>query len=159
MIKLIAAIGKNNELGKNNSLIFHLKDDMRFFRETTTGHKILMGRKTFESIGRPLPNRENFVLTHSPATLPPDLTPVRDLDAFLKKYQSSPEPLFVIGGATVYEKSLPYASELLLTEISASDPAADVFFPSFNQSLFKRTLIKKGKEDDLAFSIVSYQRI
>ena len=159
MIKLIAAIGENRELGKSGDLIFHLKDDMRFFRETTTGHKILMGRKTFASIGRPLPHRETFVVTHDPSALPSGVTPVSDLDAFLEKYHTSPETLFVIGGATVYEKSLPYASELLLTEISASDPAADVFFPPFDKSRFKKTVLKKGKENDLAFAITSYQRI
>ena len=157
MISLIAAIGKNHELGLNNQLVFHLKDDMRFFRDTTMGHPIFMGRKTFTSIGRPLPGRENYVYTRHPETLPAGVHPVTDLDAFLKTYQNSPTELFVIGGASVYAAAFRYATRLYLTEIDAARPA-DVFFPSFDRGLFSRQIIKKGKENDLAYTISQYTR-
>ena len=156
MISLIAAIGKNNELGKDNQLVFHIKEDMRFFRETTTGHPILMGRKTFESIGRPLPNRINYVITRHPEGLPDGVEPVRDLRQFLESWQDSKEELFVIGGAMVYFESLPYAKHLYLTEVDATVSDADTFFPNFDKSLYTKTLIKKGSENDLVYSIIKY---
>ncbi|MBR3055770.1 dihydrofolate reductase [Candidatus Saccharibacteria bacterium] len=156
MISLIAAIGKNNELGKDNQLVFHIKEDMRFFRETTTGHPILMGRKTFESIGRPLPNRTNYVITRHPEDLPDGVEPVGDLRQFLESWQDSKEELFVIGGATIYEAALPYATTLYLTEVNATVSDADTFFPNFDKSLYTKTLIKKGSENDLVYSIIKY---
>jgi len=156
MISLIAAIGKNNELGKDNQLVFHIKEDMRFFRETTTGHPILMGRKTFESIGRPLPNRTNYVITRHPEDLPDGVEPVRDLRQFLESWQDSEEELFAIGGATIYEAVLPYATTLYLTEVNATVSDADTFFPNFDKSLYTKTLIKKGSENDLVYSIIKY---
>lgn len=156
MISLIAAIGKNNELGKDNQLVFHIKEDMRFFRETTTGHPILMGRKTFESIGRPLPKRTNYVITRHPENLPDGVEPVRDLRQFLESWQDSKEELFAIGGATIYEAALPYATILYLTEVNATVSDADTFFPDFDKSLYTKTLIKKGSENDLVYSIIRY---
>ncbi len=157
MISLIAAIGKNNELGKDNALVFHLKEDMHFFKATTMGHPILMGRKTFASIGRPLPGRTNYVLTRHPELLPDGVEPVRELRPFLESWQDTEEELFVIGGASVYTAALPYATNLYLTEIDASRDA-DAFFPSFDRGQFFRQVIKKGKEDDLAYVISRYIR-
>ena len=159
MISLIAAIGNNNELGKDNQLVFHIKEDMRFFRETTTGHPILMGRKTFESIGRPLPNRTNYVITHHPEDLPDGVEPVRDLRQFLESWQDSKEELFVIGGATIYEAALPYATIFYLTEVNTTVSDADTFFPDFDKSQYSHELIKKGKENGLSYSIIKYKLI
>ena len=156
MISLIAAIGKNRELGKGNSLIFHIKEDMRFFKETTMGHPILMGRKTFESIGRPLPGRTNFVVTRHPDELPDNVEPVRDLKQFLESWQDSLEELFVIGGGMVYFESLPYAKNLYLTEVDATAPDADSFFPQFDKTKYSQKLIKKGSENGLDFTIIQY---
>ena len=158
-IKIIAAIGQNNELGYKGDLCFHLKSDMQFFRNTTISHPILMGKKTFESLKGPLQGRENFVLTHHPSSLPPAFHPVKDLDKFLKKYQSKDsETLFIIGGATLYSAALPYADELILTEIKSACKNSDVFFPKFDKSLYKMTILQKGKENDLEYSFVSYQK-
>lgn len=155
MISIIAAVGKNLELGKDNGLVFNIKEDMKFFKETTTGHPVIMGYKTFMSIGKPLKNRENFVATFSSDGLPEDVTPVTDLHAFLKEHQDSEEELFVIGGATIYRESLPYANNLYLTEIDASTEA-DVFFPKFDKSKYTREVLKEGKENDLTYSFVKY---
>lgn len=155
MISIIAAIGKNHELGKNNDLVFHIKEDMKYFRETTLNHSVLMGKKTLESIGRPLPKRTNYVASFSTESLPADVIPVHDLHAFLKDHQNDEEELFVCGGATIYRESLPYAKNLYLTEIDATSDA-DAFFPDFDRSKYTKKIIKKGKENDLTYSFVKY---
>lgn len=157
MISIIAAIGKNKELGKDNKLVFHIKEDMQFFKSTTTGHAVLMGKKTFESIGRPLSHRTNYVAAFSTEELPTDVHPVNDLHQFLKSHQDTDEEIFVIGGATIYREALPYARTLYLTEIDATADA-DAFFPDFDRSNYSREIIKKGKEDDLVYSFVKYAR-
>ena len=157
MISIIAAVGKNNELGLNNELVFHIKEDMQFFKETTTGHPVLMGKKTFESIGRPLPNRENYVAAFKEEKLPKGVIHVPDLHQFLKEHQDTEEEIFVIGGATIYREALPFASTLYLTEIDAA-AEADVFFPDFDKSQYSREVIKKGKDHDLTYSFVKYTK-
>ena len=156
MFSIIAAIGKNRELGLNNQLIFHIKEDMKFFRETTTGHPVIMGQATFRSIGRPLPNRKNYVASFTPKNLPDSVEIIPDLIAFLKAHENDPEEFFVIGGATIYRLALPYAKTLYLTEIDA-EHEADAFFPEFDKSKYSREVIKKGFENDLAFSFVKYK--
>ena len=158
MLSLIAAIGKNRELGKNGQLLFHAKEDMAFFKQTTLNHGILMGRKTFDSIGRPLPKRTNFVVTRHPELLPDGVEPVKDLRQFLESYQETEEELFVIGGGMVYFEALPYAKNLYLTEFDASDPDADAFFPAFNPSEYTKSIIRKGSENGLNYTIAKYTR-
>ena len=155
MISIIAAIGKNRELGLKNGLVFHIKEDMKFFKETTTGHPILMGKKTLESIGRPLPNRKNYVASFSGEDLPEGVIPVNDLHAFLKEHQDDSEELFICGGATIYRESLPYAKHLYLTEIDAS-AEADVYFPEFDKKKYTKKIIKKGSENDLNYVFAKY---
>lgn len=158
MISLIAAIGQNNELGKDNQLLFHIKEDMQFFKQTTTGHPILMGRKTFDSIGRPLPNRTNFVVTRHPEFLPDGVEPVKDLRAFLESHQDTDEEVFVIGGGMVYFEALPYAKTLYLTEVGSADQSADTFFPKFDKTAYSQEIIKKGKDHDLTYTIMKYTK-
>lgn len=158
MISMIACIGENGELGAGNDLVFHIKEDMKYFKETTMGHPIIMGRKTFDSIGgKPLPGRTNFVVSRHPEDLPDTVEPIRDLRQFLESIAGDGEEYFVIGGATVYREALPYADKLYLTEVHASVPAG-VFFPNFDKSAYVRTVIKEGKENDLAYSFVIYSK-
>ena len=158
MISIIAAIGKNNELGLGNQLVFHIKEDMQFFKSTTMGHPVIMGLKTFESIGRPLPGRDNYVASTSAGPTPDGTTKIPDLIAFLKEHQNDPIEYFIIGGATIYRLALPYATTLYLTEIDATHEA-DAFFPDFDRSKYSRTVIKKGKDHDLTYSFVKYQLV
>lgn len=167
-VKIIAAVGKNGELGKNGKLCFHIKEDMKFFRDTTLWHHVVMGRKTWESIGKkPLKWRKNYVATHDAnmeLELPEGVSIVTDLESRLKIYAECPPEddefytLFVIGGASLYKAALPYADEIILTEIDAEDKDADTFFPEFDKSKYTRTVLKKGKENDLTYSFVSYKR-
>jgi dihydrofolate reductase len=155
MISIIAAIGKNRELGKNNELVFHIKEDMKYFKETTTGHSVLMGKKTFESIGRPLPNRTNYVAAFQTESLPDGVIPVNDLHEFLKSHQNDAEELFVCGGATIYREALPYTKHLYLTEIDATTDA-DAYFPEFDKKKYTKKIIKKGSENDLSYTFAKY---
>ncbi|MBR3052419.1 dihydrofolate reductase [Candidatus Saccharibacteria bacterium] len=153
MFNIIACIGKNNELGKNNKLVFHIKDDMKFFRETTTGHPIIMGRKTWESLPGKLSGRQNIVIT-SKEFDGPDLI-IHDPKNYITKNKDTADEIFVIGGASIYGMFLPYAKNLYLTEVDSSADA-DAFFPTFDKSKYSRELIKKGRDYDLAYSIVRY---
>ncbi len=155
MISLIACIGKNRELGLNGDLVFRLKGDMAFFKQTTSGNPILMGRKTCQSLPRALPNRINYVLTSHPETLPPDFIGVTNLSDFSKVHQS--ENLFVIGGAEVYRQTLPFADALYLTEV-ASTAKADTFFPPFDKSNYVQNILKRGEENGIIFTISKYIR-
>ena len=154
MFSIIAAIGKHGELGKDGQLIFHIKEDMQFFRDTTKGHKIVMGRKTWDSLPKKLPGRENIVVSSRDFDGPDRI--IHDIDQFISKYQSTSEEIFVIGGGAIYAKFLPYAEYLYLTEIDATVEDADTFFPTFDPTHYTRELIKKGKDHDLTYSIVRY---
>lgn len=156
MFSIIAAIGKNRELGKNNSLVFHIKEDMRFFRDTTKGHKVLMGHKTWNSLPDKLPNRENIVISRNPVE-GADLT-ISDLPTFIAQNKDTNEEIFIIGGGMVYNELLKYAKNLYLTEIDAAISDADTFFPNFNQNEYKKTIIKKGSEDDLTYTFAKYTK-
>lgn len=155
MLSIIAAIGENNELGLNGNLVFNIKEDMKFFKNITFGHPVLMGKKTFESIGRPLPGRDNYVAVFPGEELPEGVTPVYDLHAFLKSHQDDDTEYFVIGGATIYREALPYAKCLYLTEIAATTKA-DAFFPEFDKSKYQKQIIKEGSENDLSFRFTKY---
>lgn len=154
MFSIIAAIGKNKELGKNGDLVFHIKEDMKYFRDTTKGHKIIMGRKTWESLPGKLPNRENIVISHHPVD-DADAT-ITDLTEFIAQNKDTDEEIFIIGGGMVYSTFLDHAKNLYLTEIDAAAPAADTFFPDFDKSKYDKTIIKKGSENDLTYAFVKY---
>jgi dihydrofolate reductase len=151
---LIAAVGKNRELGKGQDLVFHLKEDMKFFRETTDGHKVVMGRKTWESLPHKLPNRTNIVISRHDVKGADEH--VSDIPDFIAKNQDTDEEIFIIGGGSIYAEFLPYAKTLYLTEIN-SVKDADVFFPEFDKTKYSREILKKGKENELDYSIVKYQ--
>ena len=157
MFSIIAAIGKNKELGKNGDLVFHIKEDMKYFRDTTKGHKIVMGRKTWESLPGKLLNRENIVISRHPVD-DADAT-ITNLAEFIAQNENTDEEIFIIGGGMVYTTFLDHAKNLYLTEIDASAPAADTFFPNFDKSKYQKTIIKKGSENDLTYAFVKYSKI
>lgn len=158
MIKIIAAMGKNHELGKDNSLIWNLPGDMKFFRTITAGSTVIMGRKTYDSIGRPLPKRRNIVITRNSGLKIDGVEIVSSLEEAveLAKDGSFPGDIFIIGGASIYSQALPIADELVLTEIKNSYPEADVFFPEVDKELYTRRLIAKNSDDGVFYEHVSY---
>jgi dihydrofolate reductase len=130
MLSIIAVIGKNRELGKDNDLIWHLPNDLKRFRAITNRHPVIMGRKTFESIGHPLPNRLNIVISHQKNI--PGVTVVSSLDEAIARAGNDPE-IFVIGGGSVYKEAINRADRLYLTVVDAVARGADTFFPDYSR--------------------------
>ena len=153
---IIAAVGKNNELGKAGDLVFHIKEDMKFFKNTTTGHSVIMGYNTWKSLGKKLPNRKNIVVSYEPVE-EADAT-VTDLQDYIVKNQDSREEIFVIGGGMLYKQMLEHANTLYLTEIDAT-AEADTFFPEFDKSKYNKEIIKKGTENGIDFTFAKYTLI
>lgn len=156
MFILIAAIGKNYEIGKNGQLIYHLKEDMNFFRRQTLGHKVVMGRSTWHSLPSKLKGRKNIVISHSDFE-GPDLI-VHDLEKFRQDNLRTNEEIYVIGGGAIYQEFIGYASKLYLTEIDDTDPEATVFFPRFETSDYQKKLIQKGCENGINYEIAEYDK-
>lgn len=154
MFSIIAAVGKKGEIGKNGDLCFHIKDDMKFFRKTTLNHKVVMGYNTWKSLPGKLKNRENLVVSHQ--EVPDADQTITDLDSFIAKHQDTDEEIFIIGGGMIYKTFLPYAQYLYLTEIDSTVPDATIFFPKFDKTKYTKSLIKKGTENDLDYSIIKY---
>ena len=129
IISIIVVIGRNNEIGKGNELLCHLPADLKHFKEITSGHTIIMGRKTFDSLPKgPLPNRKNIIISRNPELKIEGATVYSSLDYALLKLIDE-EEVFIIGGAQIYEQALPIADKLYLTRIHAAFPEADTFFP------------------------------
>ena len=151
MISIIAAIGKNYELGLNNKLLWHIPNDLKYFKELTTGKTVVMGRKTYESIGKPLPNRENIVLTRQNIEID-NVNVVNDYKKILDL-----EDVFIIGGEQIYKLFLPYADNIYLTEI-AENKEADSYFPIFDKSLYTKEIIETNSYNDINYSFVIYRK-
>lgn len=136
-MSMVVAMGPKREIGLQNKLLWHIKSDLQNFKKITTGKIVVMGRKTFESIGRPLPNRENIVITRSPDFQREGIKVINDplmlLDYVLEKEEELGEDLevMIIGGAEIYSIYLPYTSKIYLSKVDYTGPA-DVFFPEYN---------------------------
>lgn len=152
----IAAIGKNRELGKDNQLIWHFPQDLKFFKEQTKGHTIVMGRKTFESLPNMLPKRHHIVISKSGAKFPEEVEVFSSIDAFVDAYQTKEEEIFVIGGATIYKQMLSLCHRLILTEINQSYDA-DVFFPEFDKNLYHKQILNDIMENGVHYQHVEYR--
>lgn len=153
---IIAAVGKNNELGKDNELIWHLPSDLKFFREKTIGKNIVMGRKTFESLPKMLPNRRHIVITRGNIDNP-EVEVYHSIDDFLKNYNFT-EETYVIGGASIYSSLIDYADLMYLTEIDGVCPSADVYFPNFDRELWHSEVIGTNMENGVSYKHVLYRR-
>ena len=157
MISIIAAIGKNHELGKNNDLIWSLPYDLKFFKEKTTGHPVVMGLNTYKSIGRPLPNRENIVLTDQPLE-DERLVIYTDINKLTADISDRLEEYFIIGGASLYNYYYPLADKMYLTLINAEDKEADVYFPTIDYEEWDTKIIDYNKENDISYNHVEFTR-
>lgn len=142
MFSIIVAIGKNNEIGKNNKLLWHIPEDLKKFKEITLGKTVVMGRNTFKSIGKILPNRNNIVLSKNLQNInnKKNLEICDDFFKIIKKYKNSVEEVFIIGGAQIYKKALELGivEKLYISHIDFSDDEADTYFPEIDYNLWKK---------------------
>lgn len=160
ILSLIAAVDKNLGIGKNNQLLWHLPADLKFFKKITSGHTVIMGRLTYESIGKALPNRRNIVLSRRNGFEAEGCEVMEDLFSAIKSCQKN-EEVFIIGGANIYRQAIQIADKLYLTRVETVKDA-DAFFPEFSLSGWKLVHLEKHKSDEknaynYTFSI--YQRI
>ena len=154
---IIAAIGKNNELGKDNDLIWHLPNDLKFFKEVTTGKTIIMGRKTFNSLPKMLPNRKHIVLSSSD-DFPSEVKVFHKLEDILDYFKDTDEELFIIGGGSIYKLFLDYANKLYLTEVDAECKTADTYFPIFDKDEYDKEIIKENEDNGIKYTHVLYKK-
>lgn len=162
MLSIIVAKAKNNIIGKNNELVWHLPEDLKHFKNLTTGHTIIMGRKTFESLGKVLPNRKHVIFSQNPDFKVKDenvevvhsLLQIQDLI-------EGEEEAFVIGGAMIYNFLMPYVKKMYVTQIN-EEFEGDAFFPKIDEKVWKKTSEEKGiknEENKLDYEFITYERI
>ncbi len=157
-ISIVVAIAQNNAIGKDNKLLWHLPKDLKHFKEITTGGTIIMGRKTYDSVGRPLPNRRNIVITRQQIEIP-GCEVVNSLDAALKLCTTETE-VFIVGGAEIYKLAMPLTDRVYLT-IVHQDFEADTFFPEINGDLWTETERQDYEPDEknpLPYSFITLER-
>ena len=148
MLSIIVAKASNNIIGKDNSLIWHLPEDLKRFKALTTGHTIIMGRRTFESLGRVLPNRKHVILCNDmKMEIEDENIEILEDISMLDKYINSEEEHFIIGGATIYRLLMPYANKMYITEIN-QEFEGDVSFPEINQEEWNIVEVQKGLKDE-----------
>ncbi len=157
-ITIVVAIAQNKAIGKNNQLLWHLPADLKHFKEITSGHTIIMGRKTYDSIGKPLPNRRNIVITRQALQLP-GCEVVPSFNAALALCQNETE-LYIIGGAQIYKEALPLTDTIYLTEVHQSFEA-NTFFPEIRPEEWEEILRQNHAPDEknaLSYSFVTLRR-
>ncbi|WP_267425084.1 dihydrofolate reductase [Methylobacterium sp. GC_Met_2] len=159
IVSLVAAVARNGVIGRDNGLAWHLSSDLKRFKALTMGKPMLMGRRTWDSIGRPLPGRRTLVLTRDRAFRAEGVEVVHDWEAALAAASGS--ELMVVGGAEIYALALPQADRLHLTEVAA-EPEGDVRFPAFDRAWFREMLREAhpaGPRDEHAFAFVDWERV
>ena len=158
---IIVAIADNNAIGRNNELLWHISEDLRFFKRTTLGSPVIMGRKTFESIGRALPGRVNIVVSRGFST-GEEVEVVNSLeDAFAVAEDTNLEKCFVIGGGQIYAQALDFADRLVVTHVHTVIEDADTFFPAINPEIWnvvQRSEMFTDEEIGYQFEFVEYEK-
>jgi dihydrofolate reductase len=158
-VALIAAVARNGVIGSNNSLPWHLPEDLKRFRALTSGHTVIMGRKTWESIGKPLPKRQNIVVSRQAGFSLAGASVATSLEEAVAS-ATLPDPVFVIGGEAIYRSALPFAAVLYLTEI-ARDFAGDARFPAFERAAWRETareVREPAGGEGFAYHFATYER-
>ena len=159
MITIIAAIAENNALGKDNKLIWHISADLKRFKKVTSNHHVIMGRKTYESLGKPLPNRTNIVITRNSSFKANGCVVVNSLDEAINASKEDNNP-YILGGAEIYKQAIEIADKLDLTFVHHKFEA-DVFFPEIDKTIWKETSRKDYIADTKSnydYSFVTFKR-
>ncbi|MCU9613636.1 dihydrofolate reductase [Caldibacillus lycopersici] len=160
MISFIFAMDEENAIGKNNNLPWHIPDDLRRFKKITMGHPIIMGRKTYDSIGKPLPGRENIIITRNKTFVAEGCIVFYDIKEMMEYINKQNEEFFVIGGAEIFRLFLPFVTKMYVTKINHRF-AGDVFFPEMDWSSFTISNREKGKTDPnvpYAYEYILYEK-
>ena len=158
-ITIIAAIANNNALGKDNQLIWHLSADLKRFKKLTTGHHIIMGRKTFESIGKPLPNRTTIIITRNKNYKQEGCLVANSLKQAIEMVKNDDSP-YIIGGSQIYKQAIKIADKLDITYVHHNFEA-DVFFPEIDLKIWKETsreLFEPDEKNKFKYSFVTFER-
>jgi dihydrofolate reductase len=161
MLSIIVAVDENNAIGKDNKLLWHIAEDLKYFKLITKGHPVIMGRKTFESIGRPLPGRTNIIISRNPQYAAEGCPVVDSLDKAISLARQIDDEQFVIGGATVYREAIRIADIIYLTVVH-NKYEADTFFPKIPETEWEeieRTDFASGKDFCHPFSFLKLKRI
>ena len=156
-IFLIAAVDKNLAIGKNGKIPWHIKEDLQFFQKNTLNTAMIMGRSTFDSIGKPLPNRKNIVMTKSPNNRE-GVVEVSNTEDAIKQAKKSSNKISIIGGESVYREFMPFANKLLITEIDIVVEKPDTFFPAWKKEDWIENSRIKSEENGIKYSFVEYLR-
>jgi dihydrofolate reductase len=160
MLSIIVAIAQNGTIGDKNALLWHIKEDMRFFRTTTSGHPVIMGRKTFESLGsKPLPKRTNIVITRAEREFEGALTAHSLQEAI--RMAGDDEEIFIMGGAQIYREALPVVDRMYITHVGR-DYEGDTVFPEIDYSKWKLVDVvrhERGEEYEYPFEFRTYDRV
>ncbi len=157
MISLIALVGKNNELGKDNDLIWRLRKDTLFFKKMTWGKTVIMGKNTYLSLPNKLNNRHMIVISKTLGKQD-EVEVYDDFLTLVDNFRESDEEVFVIGGAQIYKLFLPYAKNIYLTEVDDKLKSASVYFPKFNKEKYEKIVLDSDSEDNIQYQIVLYRR-
>lgn len=160
MIAVVVAMAHNNAIGKDNQLLWHISEDLKYFKNLTQGGTVVMGRKTFESIGRPLPKRRNIVVTRSLSYKADGVEVVHSLDEALA-LSASDENIFIIGGGEIYAQAVNLADMLYITQVNA-DYEADTYFPAIDFTSWEevnRVDFDKGSAFEHSFSFLTYKKV
>ena len=156
-IFLIAAVDKNLAIGKNGKIPWHIKEDLQFFQKNTLNTAMIMGRSTFDSIGKPLPDRKNIVMTNSPANRE-GVIEVCDIESAIKEAKKDSNKISIIGGQSIYKEFMPLANKLLITEIDIVVERADTFFPAWDKKEWTEQSRINSMENGIEYSFVEYLR-
>ncbi len=161
MISLLVAMDRNQLIGKNNDLPWRLPADLAYFKRVTMGHTIIMGRKTYDSIGRPLPGRENIIVTRDTSYKAEGCKVIHSIEEIVKMNQQTDQELFVIGGAEIFKEILPHSDRLYITEIN-KEFEGDTYFPAFEKDKWKVTSREQGIKDEknpYDYTFLVYEKI
>lgn len=160
MVTIVVAMGKNREIGKENQLLWHLPKDLKHFKDITSGHPVIMGRKTYESIGKPLPNRTNIVISRKNDWFEEGVLIVGSIKEALKFAQKIDENVFIIGGGNIYEQTMGFTNRLEVTLVDAALDA-DTYFPEIDAKIWQKTeedCHEKDEKNQFDFCFQTFER-